>query len=209
MNRLRQAWAFASSALVGIFYSYKFEHPVNWNETYIICPNHTSNLDVAALCILVKNNFSFMGKQELEKGLVTSLFFKSVDIPVNRDSKMSSFRAFKKASEKLRLGITMIIFPEGTITDNYPPEIGEFKNGPFRLAIENKIPILPVTITNTWKVLWDTGFKYGSRPGVCNILVHEPISTQNLSINDTDALRDKVYQLIKNRFDACKANKNI
>jgi hypothetical protein len=38
-----------------------------------------------------------MGKQELEDGLVTGLFFRTVDIAVNRESKMSSFRAFKKA----------------------------------------------------------------------------------------------------------------
>jgi 1-acyl-sn-glycerol-3-phosphate acyltransferase len=202
MNKLRRAWAFTSSAMAGFFYRFEYQEPIDWSKTYIICPNHSSNLDIAAMCVLVNSNCSFMGKQELEDGVVTGLFFRSVDIPVNRDSKMSSFRAFKKASEKLQSGISMVIFPEGMISDNYPPKLCEFKNGPFRLAIEHQIPILPVTSINTWEILWDTGTKYGSRPGVCDFYVHKPIDTSNLTIADADALRDQVYDIIKNKLQA-------
>ena len=48
---------------------------------------------------MVKSNYSFIGKEALKDGLVTNLFFGTVDVPVNRDSKMSSYRAFKKAEE--------------------------------------------------------------------------------------------------------------
>lgn len=137
-----------------------------------------------------------MGKEDLTKGLVTRLFFKSVDIPVNRDSKMSAFRAFKKAEERLQNGVTMIIFPEGKISDDYPPTLHEFKNGPFRLAIEQKIPIIPVSSANTWKLFWDDGLKYGSKPGISHIYVHKPIETAGLTVDDADALRDKVYGVI-------------
>ena len=142
-----------------------------------------------------------MGKDELLNGFVTGIFFKSVDIPVNRESKMSSFRAFKKAGELLESGTTMIIFPEGTIPPNYPPKLSEFKNGPFRLAIELKIPIIPVTSIDSWKVLWDDGIKYGSRPGICNIFVHRPINTAHLSIEDSDALHDEVHKIINKKFE--------
>jgi len=201
LNRIRSFWAMVSSGMAGIFYRFEFEQSIDWSKTYIICPNHTSNLDISAMCIMVKNNCSFMGKQELEDGLVTGLFFRTVDIPVNRDSKMSAFRAFKKAGEKLQSGISMIIFPEGTIADSYPPELGAFKNGPFRLAIELKIPIIPVTCTNTWGILWDTGAKYGSQPGICNIFVHKPIDTSQLTLDDADALRDGVYDMMKHKLD--------
>jgi len=87
----------------------------------------------------------------------------------------------------------MIIFPEGGIADDYPPKLQPFKNGPFRLAIEAKIPIIPVTSLNTWKVLWDNGTKYGSRPGICHIFVHQPIETAHLTVDDADDLRDQVY----------------
>ncbi|XHR92269.1 lysophospholipid acyltransferase family protein [Mucilaginibacter sp. UC70_90] len=87
---------------MGIFYRFEYEQPIDWSRPYIICPNHTSNLDISAMCILVKSNCCFMGKQELEDGLVTGLFFRTVDIPVNRDSKMSSFRRLKKHPKNYR-----------------------------------------------------------------------------------------------------------
>jgi 1-acyl-sn-glycerol-3-phosphate acyltransferase len=196
LNAFRRFWGLVSSAFVGIFYSFEYEQPIDWSKPYIICPNHTSNLDISAICILVKGNCCFMGKQELEDGLVTGLFFRTVDIAVNRDSKMSSFRAFKKASERLQNGVSMIIFPEGGISDTYPPQLYPFKNGPFRLAIELKIAIIPVSSANTWQILWDTGTKHGSRPGLCTFKVHKPVETTHLSIDDADALRDEVFEIM-------------
>jgi len=201
MNKFRRLWGFLSSAFSGIFYSFTYEAPLDRTKPYIICPNHTSHLDITAMSLLVKNDCCFMGKEELTDGLVTGLFFKTVDIPVNRESKMSSFRAFKKAMEKLQSGITMIVFPEGKISDDYPPQLHAFKNGPFRLAIEAGVPIVPVTSLNNWKLLWDTGTKYGSKPGVCHIYIHKPIETKHLTVDDADSLRDKVYRIMKEKFE--------
>jgi 1-acyl-sn-glycerol-3-phosphate acyltransferase len=187
MNRIRRLWAYISSGLVGFFYHFGYEEPIDWSKTYIICPNHTSNLDIAAMCIMVKSDYSFIGKEALKDGLVTGLFFQTVDIPVNRESKMSSYRAFKMAGERLQNGTSVIIFPEGKIGGEYPPMLHEFKNGPFKLAIDLKIPIIPVSSSNTWKMLWDDGTKYGTRPGICNL-------------NDADALRDEVYDIISKKI---------
>jgi len=197
MNSIRRVWAFISSLLVGFVYRFSYETPIDWGKTYIVCPNHTSNLDISAMCLLVKSNCSFLGKEELTRGLVTSLFFKSVDIPVNRDSNISSYRAFKKAAERLQHGTTMIIFPEGGIAADYPPKLQSFKNGPFRLAIEQKVPVIPVTIPNSWQMLWDDGLKYGTKPGICDVIVHKPIPTDNLTVDDADSLRDNVCNIIR------------
>ena len=203
MIRLRRAWAFLSSLCVGILYKFEFEEPVDWSKTYVVCPNHSSNLDTSMVCMLLKNNqLCFMGKQELLDSVVTAIYFKTIDIPVNRDSKMSSYRAFKAAADKLKNGVNMIMFPEGGIANDYPPRLQPFKNGPFRLAIELKIPIIPVSSLNTWKIMWDDGSKYGSRPGICKIFVHKPVETAHLSIADADALRDEVYKIIEGKLGA-------
>lgn len=127
-------------------------------------------------------------------------FFRSVDIPVNRDSKISSFKAFKKAAENLKEGRSLIIFPEGKIPDDYPPRLNEFKNGPFRLAIELKIPIIPVTCIDNWKLIWDTGLETGGHPGIAHVFVHKAIETAHLSIDDADALKDEVFNVIDQKF---------
>jgi len=200
MNKLRRVWGFISSAMAGFFYRFDYEQPIDWSKTYIVCPNHTSNLDISAMCVLVNSNCSFLGKEALKDGLVTSLFFRSVDIPVNRDSNISAFRAFKKAGERLQKGTTMIIFPEGKIGDEYPPIMHQFKNGPFRLAIEHKIPIIPVTSANTWKMLWDDGTKYGTHPGICKFRIHAPIQTDHFTMADADTLRDEVYAIMSGKL---------
>ncbi|GAB2687692.1 hypothetical protein GCM10027037_07480 [Mucilaginibacter koreensis] len=202
MNVFRKICAFCSSTISGIIYKVKYEEPIDWSRTYIICPNHTSNVDISAMSLIVKNNFCFIGKEELMHKPVTGLFFKTIDIPVNRESKMSSFRAFKKAGERLQSGMTMIIFPEGMIPDDYPPQLHQFKNGPFRLAIELKIPIIPISSLDTWKVLWDTGLERGSRPGFCHIYVHKPIETAHLTLDDADQLRDDVFSLIQHKIES-------
>jgi len=201
LTHLRGVWALWSSAVVGFYYRFRYEEPIDWRKTYIICPNHTSNLDIASMCILVKGECSFIGKEALKDGLVTGLFFRSVDIPVNRDSNISAYRAFKKAAEKLENGTSVVIFPEGKIGDEYPPILHSFKNGPFKLAIELKIPIIPVSSANTWKMLWDDGTKYGTKPGIANIYVHKPIETDKLTIADADNLRDRVFNLLNDKIE--------
>lgn len=201
LNQLRKRWAKWSAALSGIFFRFEYEVPIDRKKTYMICPNHTSNLDVSWATQIPQNNFSFMGKEELLQNPTTKLFFKTIDITVKRDSNISAFKAFKRASEYLKNGITMIIFPEGKIAEIYPPVLQEFKIGPFRLAIEQQIPVIPVTSFNTWKTLWDDGLKYGSRPAICDIYVHKPIETAGLKITDADALRDKVFNMISQKMN--------
>jgi 1-acyl-sn-glycerol-3-phosphate acyltransferase len=200
INGMRRFIITCSTLVSGIYFKVRYEEPIDWSRTYIICGNHTSNLDVSAINIAAKNNHCFIGKEELLSNMVLGFFFRTIDITVNRDSKISSFRAFKTAGERLKEGVSVVIFPEATIPLMYPPELGTFKNGAFRLAIELKIPILPVTSVDTWKVLWNTGSQYGSRPGICDIFVHKPIETAHLTLDDADTLRDEVHELIRQQI---------
>lgn len=198
--RVRRVIGWLSSSAVGIFYRFRFEVPIDWTKSYVICPNHTSNLDITAMVLLCKADFSFIGKQELLRNPVTGMFFRTIDIPINRDSKISAFKAFKRAAENIDRGRSMLIFPEGKIGDGYPPELCELKTGPFRLAIEKNIPILPVVIQDAWKVYWDDGKRYGSRPGQIQVDVCRPIDTTHLTLNDVEALRDQTTQVLQSNW---------
>lgn len=145
-----------------------------------------------------------MGKEELLSNPVIGIFFRTVDIPVNRESKISAYKAFKKAEEYLKKGTSVIIFPEGKIPEEYPPVMHDFKNGPFRLAIEQQVPVIPVSIKSVWKIMWDDGKRYGSRPGICNICVHEPVETIGMTIGQTDELRDRVFKIINKEINGTR-----
>jgi 1-acyl-sn-glycerol-3-phosphate acyltransferase len=201
MNRMRWVFSYLSSLFSGFLFRFSYEQKIDWSKRYIICANHTSNLDITALILLVKRNYVFFGKEELLKNFITGIYFRTIDIPVNRESKISAFRAFKKAEEKLKDGKSVVIFPEGMISEHYPPVLQPFKNGPFRLAIEQGVQILPVTIGNNWNLMWDDGKRYGTSPGICDICVHEPIDTTNLTSDDADELKNRVFSVISNQLE--------
>jgi len=201
LNKLRVLHSRICSFMAGIRFRYHYETTIDTNQHYIFCANHTSNLDIMILCILAHGKFHFMGKEELINNPVLRLFFNTIDVPVNRTSKISAFRAFKKVGENLEKGMSLLIFPEGGIhNDHYPPKLMEFKNGPFRLAIEKKVPIMPISIINAWDLIWDDGSKYGSRPGVCDIYVHKPIFTDNLELKADEALKAQVFDQIQSKL---------
>ncbi|NEU07214.1 1-acyl-sn-glycerol-3-phosphate acyltransferase [Flavihumibacter sp. R14] len=201
MNRMRGILSRITSSLAGISFRFNYETPIDWSKTFIICANHTSNLDISTIILLVRHNFVFLGKEELLDNMVTKIYFETIDIPINRKSKISSYRGFKKAEEYLKKGTHVIIFPEGLIGNDYPPVLHPFKLGPFRLAIEHNVPILPVTIADNWRLLWDDGSRTGSRPGTSNVYVHEPVETADMKISDAEELRDHVYQLIHSKLN--------
>lgn len=201
LNKLRRSQSIVCCFLLGLRLRFEVEQTLKRGQTYIYCANHTSNLDIMIMCIIAKGRFHFMGKEELLNNPVLKLFFKTIDVPVNRDSKISAFRAFKRVGENLDKGMSLIIFPEGGINDKqFPPVMIPFKNGPFRLAIEKDIPIVPVCLANIWKRMWDDGTKYGTTPGICDIYIHKPISTKELNIDDSDELRDRVFDIINSKL---------
>lgn len=190
---IRRLISVLGAGCAGIFFKVTYEEHIDWKQPYVICPNHTSILDITALTYLCPQPFSFMGKIELLKNPVTRIFFKTIDITVDRNSKMSAFRAFKKADQYLKEGKSIVIFPEGKIDDEYPPRLHEFKSGSFRLAVDNQIPILPIVIEDAWHILWDGGEKYGSRPGIVHIKILAPIDTSLLKDEDFEKPQELVF----------------
>lgn len=198
--KLRRFIALMGTTCSGIFFKVEFESEIDWSKPYIICPNHTSILDITTICFLCPQAFSFMGKIELLKNPVTRIFFKSIDIVVDRKSKVSAFKAFKKADSLIKDGKSVVIFPEGKIDDEYPPRLHEFKSGSFKLAVDNQIPILPIVIQDAWKVLWDSGKQFGSRPGTVHVRVLSPIAISSLSENQFNEIQSFVYDKMNSHW---------
>ena len=141
-----------------------------------------------------------MGKVELLKAPLFSIFFKRMDIPVDRKSRMGSHRAFTQAGEKIDEGYSMVIYPEGTIAET--GVLRPFKNGAFKLAIEKQVPIVPVANLNNWKLLQNGGFfKSFGRPGLARIVVGAPISTKGMTEENLVDLRNQVHAFIQGELD--------
>jgi 1-acyl-sn-glycerol-3-phosphate acyltransferase len=164
---------------------------------YIICPNHTSFLDIPCIYIMFKKYFIFTGKKEIEKWPLFHIFYTSgMNILVDRNSRSGAFRAFKRMAEEIDKGNPLAVFPEGTISKQ-APKLSEFKSGAFAIAIQKQIPILPITFLSNWKRLQRGAFLTGiASPGIAAVVIHQPVSTVGLTKDDVDALEKQVYEII-------------
>lgn len=143
-----------------------------------------------------------MGKIELLKNPVLKLFFKSIDVPVDRASKIGSYRALKKVEENIKKGISIILFPEGTMSLK-APELGEFKNGAFKMAVDQQVEIVPVSFLNNYRILPGSGKRYGSIPGLLKAYVHAPVSTIGLKTEeDIEKLKQNIVNLMDQKLQS-------
>ena len=166
----------------------------------IIVSNHTSYLDILFSPFYIDHAAAFIAKAELLKIPLFKYFFVYLDIPVNRKSITGSHKAFSDAGKKIDEGLSIIIYPEGTINDK--GKLGSFKNGAFKLAIEKQVPIIPSVNLNNWWFFEDFGFlKSNGRPGFPEIIVGDPIITKGMTEKNVNELKEKVYTFIKLELD--------
>lgn len=196
-DRLRKFWGKSSSYLGLMIPKITYEKPLNPKGQYIICPNHISYIDIVSAGGFFPTYNFFMAKMELNKLPLFNIWFKTIDVPVKRESLRSAHGAFVDAAKKLDEGATLIIFPEGRIPDD-APNLHKFKPGAFKLAIEKKIPIVPVTFLDNIDRL--NIVDWTCTPGKMRIHVHAPIETVNLSIDDVQSLQDQVYSIIHSKL---------
>jgi 1-acyl-sn-glycerol-3-phosphate acyltransferase len=138
----------------------------------------------------------FIGKGELLKWPLFRLFFRKMDIPVSRDSIRLAYGALFRANEAIRRGECVAIYPEGTVPVN-SPRLDNFKNGAFKLAIEEQVPILPVTWQTNYRILSDPNNLFSrSLPNISKVVIHEPIDTKGLTQSDLVSLRKEVFEVI-------------
>lgn len=182
--------------LGGVFVTIENRHFIKKNQTYVITPNHTSYIDIIILYQTFSRYFVFMGKKELGDVPVFNIFFKKMNITVDRKSAQSGKRAIDRCAKELDKGHSVVLFPEGTISTNVPDMI-RFKSGAFKLAIEKQLPIIPITFLTNYKRLEMKGLFTGKAgPGVARVIVHEPISTLGMTEEDLLPLQEKVFNII-------------
>ena len=195
--KLKRFVAIMSVKLSGLRIKINKDADLTLNKTVVVCPNHTSYLDIALIYCFFPNYFVFMGKHQLRKVPLFGIFFKDQDIGVDRRSKLKAHKAFLRAGGELDKGCSVVMFPEGTISTK-APELKPFKNGPFKLAIEKQVPILPITFVNNFR-LFPSKMRMNriGFPGQAIVAVHQPISTAGMSEDNLISLRQKVYNQIE------------
>jgi 1-acyl-sn-glycerol-3-phosphate acyltransferase len=190
---LTRYWSKLTIYLSFIFPKVEWEERLSKKEQYIFCPNHVSTLDIPLILAVLPVPLQYIGKSEIAKIPLFGYFYKNNSVIVDRANRRNAYDAFLKAGEKLKKGINMCIFPEGGI----PKEavfLKKFKNGPFRLALEQNIKIIPITLPDNKSMFPQEYFK--GRPGIVRIKVHKAIDPNSLTEKSTENLNTSVYNTI-------------
>ena len=168
-------------------------------KSYIFVANHSSMLDIMLMYCVVRTPFVFVGKKELTKIPIFGFFYKRSSIVVDRNNLRSRNAVFKQAQRRINQGNSICLFPEGGVPKDYNILLDRFKDGPFRMAIDHQIPIVPLVLYDNKKA-----FPYAFRkahPGKLRVKIFPPISTENLKIHeDKTKLREKTRTLIYNEL---------
>ena len=116
------------------------------------------------------------------------------DIPIRRGKRESVVSAMAGCRDRLSKKVSVMIFPEGTRSPT--ADLLPFKDGAFRLAIDNKVPILPIAVAGTRSCMAKHSFVF--RPARAKARVLDPVPTDGLTLADVPALRDRVKDTIEN-----------
>lgn len=150
-----------------------YEFKPKGDQKYIFCANHTSYLDIPTIG-LIRHRLKFIGKASLRKVPLWGYMYSKLHILVDRSSLKSRHKSWVKVQEEIRRGFSVAFFPEGGIVSKNPPQMATFKEGSFRIAVEEQIPIIPVTIPYNYLLLPDK-MPLIIQPGRIEMVVHEPI----------------------------------
>lgn len=168
--------ALTGTRLVGVRVQTIGLEKIDPGRTYIYMSNHVSNLDPPILLPLIPRRTSVMAKKELFSYPILGKAMRlGALVPVDRGNREAGIAAVREASKVLRQGISMSIFVEGK--RSFDGKLLPFKKGPFYLAAQNNVPVVPVTIVGTHYVMPKRRFTI--KAGNVKIIFHDPIEPKD------------------------------
>jgi 1-acyl-sn-glycerol-3-phosphate acyltransferase len=160
-------------------------------RTYIFMSNHTSNLDPPILLPLIPRRTSVMAKKELFRYPILGETMRMGSlVPVDRGNRDAGIAAVREAAEVIRQGVNMTIYVEGK--RSFDGKLLPLKKGPFYLAVESGVPVVPVTIVGTHDLMPKARLQIS--PGTVKVVFHSPIEPQDFV--SRECLMEKVRSAI-------------
>ena len=172
-------------------------HHVPGQGPYVFMSNHQGSYDIFALLGYLPFDYKWLAKKEIFSIPIIGWAMKATGyIFIDREGTRETVKAMNEAAEKIHKGMSVVVFPEGTRSPD--DSLLPFKKGGFTLAIKSKVPIVPIAITGSGKIIRKG--KLAVYPGSISIRVDRPIETSGCTMKDREALMDQVHGVILNNL---------
>lgn len=183
-------------ATSGVHLNIQGEQNVWSHRPAVFLFNHQSELDVAIVAGVLRRDFAGVAKKSLQTnpvfgplGALTGVAF------IDRADPEKAREALQPVVDNLEQGISVAVAPEGTRSSELLP----FKKGPFHMAMQGGVPIVPIVIRNAGEVLPAHG--YMINPGTVDVVVLPPVDTSDWTPETIDEHRDEVWQMYRDTLD--------
>ncbi|MGZ4814512.1 MAG: lysophospholipid acyltransferase family protein [Terriglobales bacterium] len=169
--------------IAGVRWKVSGNEGLDLSRNYIFMSNHVSNLDPPLLIPLLPHRVTIMVKKELFRLPILGMAMRMADcVPIDRHNREAAIASVREAEEIIRRGHHMLVYPEGTRSRD--GRLLPFKKGPFYMAMETGVPIVPITLIGT-ETLLSKG-KFFVKPGEVKVVFHPPVDPKDF--NDRDEL---------------------
>jgi len=163
------------------------------NQSYIFMSNHQSNFDIPVLLGGMMFQTRWLAKAELFKVPIFGRAMRRAGfISINRSDRESAFQSLRKAADIIRAGTSVLIFPEGTRSED--GKIRAFKKGGFVLAVDASVPVVPIVIRGTFQVMPKQRLRI--RPGPTAINILKPVETSGHTRATRDELMGEISDIM-------------
>lgn len=168
------------------------------DRAYVFVCNHQVAIDIPVVSLAIPCPFGWVAKAELARTpFLGPAVRASPSVFIDRSHPKKSIESMRLAGQRIRNGLSVIIFPEGA--RSHGPELAAFKRGAFQLAVEAGVPIVPVTILNAWQVFNEK--TRSARPGRVHVVVGEPIFLDDSGRKQLEALSSRVRAAMQHELE--------
>ncbi|NKF08276.1 1-acyl-sn-glycerol-3-phosphate acyltransferase [Clostridium gasigenes] len=168
------------------------------DKNVLFIGNHQGNFDIPIYISCIDIPKGFVAKIELTKMVGVKNWMEYMNcIFMDRSSIRKAGEAIITGINSLKSGNSLVVFPEGTRSKG--DKMGEFKAGSFKLATKSKVPIVPVTMNGSYKIMEGNSNKHLTSATV-DIYIHPMIETANLSKEEQAELPEKVKSIIGSKL---------
>ena len=151
------------------------------------------------MSVIVDNYYAFIGKSEVKHIPLLGYMFAKLHVQVDRNQPNSRAYSLAKSIRTLASGRSIMIFPEGGIHTKEPPKMISFKDGAFTMAIQQQVPIVPITLLDNYRILPDASpVRLHWHP--LRAVIHAPIETVGMTQENLENLKRDTYKVIDNEL---------
>jgi 1-acyl-sn-glycerol-3-phosphate acyltransferase len=196
--RICMLWGDIWFPLIFIFHRNYYEQPVDDNKQYIFVGNHISYLDAPLFVKTIRRPVRALGRIELSNLPVFGFIYRSVVVIVDRGNAEHRAKSVRNLKSIIKKGISIIVMPEGTFNQTDQP-LKSFYDGAFRVAVETQTTLKPFLLLDAFDRMHYRHL-FTLTPGRSRAVFLEEIPVEGLTLNDVQALKQRVYDLMENKL---------